>query len=56
MREVALQDALRTLTTYNTLDKGEFETFVCRFDAGLHETYKSEFSQVDTGGVEAWHE
>ena len=54
MREVALKDALKDLTIYNTLDIGEFERFVCRFEAGLHETYKSEFSQVDTSSAEAW--
>ena len=47
MREVALQDALKDLTIYNTLDRAEFERFVCRFDSGLHGTYKMEFSQLD---------
>ena len=52
MREVALQVALKDCTTYNTLDKGEFESFVCRFDRGLRGTYKMEFGQLCS--AEAW--
>lgn len=47
VREAALQEALKDCITYNTLDKGEFESFVCRFDCGLHGTYKMEFGQLD---------
>ncbi|CAE7200644.1 CALML5 [Symbiodinium sp. CCMP2456] len=47
VREAALQEALKDCTAYNTLDKGEFESFVCRFDCGLHGTYKMEFGQLD---------
>ena len=28
----------------------EFYLFVCRFEAGLHETYEFEFNQLDTVG------
>ncbi|CAE7204011.1 unnamed protein product [Symbiodinium microadriaticum] len=51
VREVALQVALKDCTTYNTLDKGEFERFVCRFDRGLRGTYKMEFGQLCNAGT-----
>ena len=54
MRESVLHEAFKGLTAYNTLDKEEFERFVCRYDAGLHETYEHEFSQLDTCTAVPW--
>mmetsp|Transcript_9365 Transcript_9365/g.22467 ORF Transcript_9365/g.22467 Transcript_9365/m.22467 type:complete len:835 (-) Transcript_9365:60-2564(-) len=48
VRENVFQDAVKDLTCYNTLDRSEFDLFVCRYETALHETYELEFSQLDT--------
>ncbi|CAK9005871.1 unnamed protein product [Durusdinium trenchii] len=49
-RAAVVHKVLAGLTKFNTLNKDEFYLFVCRFEAGLHETYEFEFSQLDTCG------
>lgn len=48
-RPTVVQKVLEGLTKFNSLNKAEFYLFVCRFEAGLHETYEFEFNLLDTG-------
>lgn len=47
-RPTVVQKVLEGLTKFNSLNKAEFYLFVCRFEAGLHETYEFEFNLLDT--------
>eukprot|EP00435_Cladocopium_sp_Y103_P014950 s2257_g3.t1 len=55
-RPTVVQKVLEGLTKFNSLNKAEFYLFVCRFEAGLHETYEFEFNLLDTGHREPWQQ